>query len=264
MKMKKIIIVVIALIGVFLIGTSVFLIINKDNKVEVNEKNDSLEDSDVKYVFDARELTQDEQNELLGKIEKYNYGLGHLYPITDISTVSNSDLFLLSYKEARIPDKNLYDANKIDEFIENHFDDNIKLKHEDYLCLVDKKVLFKYDSSNKTYSFVYDGHPHGGSQRGGVASFDVKVLDTQFKDDIYTINTKVLYGQSCSDVCGPNSVYYRSYEDSMKNINEIARGFSETITESEKDGYREVLPITTYKFKKNSKGNIVLISVEIN
>ena len=50
----------------------------------------------------------------------------------------------------------------------------------------------------------------------------------------------------------------------MKNINEIARGFSETITESEKDGYREVLPITTYKFKKNSKGIIVLISVEIN
>ena len=268
MNKEKKLIIIIAVLCVLLFGCVGYIVFdklnNKDNEVVVNEKNDTSEESDIKYVFDARELTQDEQNELLGKIEKYNYGLGHLYPITDISTVSNSDLFLLSYKESRIPDKNLYDANKIDEFIENHFDDNIKLIHEDYLCLVDKKVLFKYDSSNKTYSFVYDGHPHGGSQRGGVASFDVKVLDTQLKDDIYTIITKVLYGQSCSDVCGPNSVYYRSYQDSMKNINEIARGFSETITESEKDGYRETLPITTYKFKKNSKGNIVLISVEIN
>ena len=264
MKNKKILFVIILLSILLIIGGLGYFcydkFINKEDEVVLNDE----EESSDKYLTDNRELTDSEITTLLGMIDRINHGFSNYYPIDDMSKISNNDLFLFALSGVRKVGDMTFNSIEMTNYINDYFDDNIKLVHKDYNCLVENKVLYKYNSSNNSYSFVSEGHGHGGSQKAYVPEIDVKMIDSHFSDNTYVISAKVLYSNTCSDTCGPISSYYRSFGDSLEGKDEIVNLTSDVVTEAEKEVYREKLPITTYKFKKKDAGSFALISVEIN
>lgn len=267
MKKDKKFIIIIILLSVLLAGSIGFICYDKfitnesDNDIEVKDNN-KKDDEKIEDVIE-RDLTYDELSVLKSKIDVYNDGFSSYYPISDMSKIENNDLFLFAVGEMRRNNNQVFDGNLMTAYLKEFFGDEVKLEHKDFNCLADNKLLYKYDSETNTYTFVPEGHWHGGSQRAYLPDISTKILDSNYKDGIYTINTKVLYSNTCSDTCGPVSSYFKSFSDSLSNTNPVATRVSEYIIEEEKDAYRTNLPITTYKFKKNDTGNMILVSVEV-
>ena len=84
----------------------------------------------------------------------------------------------------------------------------------------------------------------------------------EYNNGIYTVNAKVFYGDTCSDTCGPSSEFYSSYSDSLNRVNAIVELQGQEFTEEVAAQYRDKLPTSVYKFKKNSSNNIVLFEVD--
>lgn len=267
MKKEKKLIMVIVVLSVLLLGSVGYICFDKfvlkDNDTKVKDNNKKDEDTDNTVNDEERGLTYDELNILKVKIDTYNDGFSNYYPIDDMSKIENNDLFLFAVGEMRRNNNKVFDGELMSKYVSDFFGEEVKLEHKDFNCLVDKKLLYKYDSETNTYTYITEGHWHGGSQRAYIPDISTKVLDGNYKDGIYTVNTKVLYSNTCSDTCGPISSYFKSFSDSLSNINPVATIVSEYITEEEKEAYRTNLPITTYKFKKNENGNMILVSVEI-
>lgn len=270
MKKEKKLIMVIVVLSVLLLGSVGYICFDKfvlkDNDTEIKDNNKKDEDTDNEKEEDneeeIRSLTADEEEMFLEKILDYNRGLSFYYPISDMSKIENFDLFLFSLKGVKSPAANAFTADDLDKTIEKYFDDSVKLKHEDYICKVDNKVLYKYDENSKTYSFSSEGHGHGGSQRASISQFDIKIIGGEYNNGIYTVNAKVFYGDTCSDTCGPSSEFYSSYSDSLNRVNAIVELQGQEFTEEVAAQYRDKLPTSVYKFKKNSSNNIVLFEVD--
>lgn len=267
MKKEKKLIIIIVLLVILLAGSIGFICYDKfiandnKNKEEIKEENNKNDES-LKEEKE-RKLTYDELSILKTKIDVYNDGFSRYYPISDMSKIENNDLFLFAVGEMRRNSNQVFDGNLMTVYLKEFFGDEVKLEHKDFNCLADNKLLYKYDAETNSYTYVTEGHWHGGSQRAYLPDISTKILDSNYKDGIYTINTKVLYSNTCSDTCGPVSSYFKSFSDSLSNTNPVATRVSEYIIEEEKDAYRTNLPITTYKFKKNDKGNMILVSVEV-
>lgn len=245
-KEKKLIII--AVFCVLLVGCVGYIVFDKLNNKDNEEK--------------IRSLSADEEEMFLEKILDYNRGFSFYYPISDMSKIENFDLFLFSLRGVNYSASNDFTADDLDKTIEKYFDDSVKLKHEDYICKVDNKVLYKYDKNSKIYSYSNDGHGHGGSQRASISQFDIKIIGGEYNNGIYTVNAKVFYGDTCSDTCGPSSEFYSSYSDSINRRAAIIELRGQEFTEEIAAQYRDKLPTTVYKFKKNSSNNIVLFEVD--
>lgn len=260
MNKEKKLIIIIAVLCVLLFGCVGYIVFdklnNKDNEVVDTDNEKEEEDKE-----EVRSLSADEEEMFLEKILDYNRGFSYYYPISDMSKIENFDLFSFSLKGVNSPASNDFTADDLDKTIEKYFDDSIKLKHEDYICKVDNKVLYKYDENTKTYSFNNEGHGHGGSQRAFISQFDIKIIGGEYNNGIYTVNAKVFYGNTCSDTCGPSSEFYSSYSDSINRGSAIIELKGQEFTEELAAQYRDKLPTTVYKFKKNSANNIVLFEV---
>lgn len=260
MKKDKKLIIIIVILCILLAGCVGYIcfdkFILKDNEVVDHEK----ENDDIEEKEEDRELTVDELNALTAKVEVYNSAFSSYYPIDDISEIDNESFLTFALNRVRTTgDQQEFDANKMDDVINTYFGSDVKINHKDYLCSVEGSILYKYDETNKKYTFNTEGvHGHGGSISGYLPEINTKVLDGKYEDGFYYVNAKVLYSNSCGDTCGPVYAYYSSYSGGEA----VATNVSEYITEADKEVYREKLPITTYKFKKYDN-NLILVSVEI-
>lgn len=263
MKKEKKLIIIIIMLCVLLFGCVGYIVFDKlTNKEEVVDT-DKVENENKEEKEETRNLSSVEEKKLYDMILDYNRILSYYYPIDDMSKVSNADLFLFGLKGVDYPTSNSFSAGLLDEVINKYFEDSIKLKHEDYFCSVDNKVIYKYDENAKIYSFSSEGHGHGGSTRAFISQYGIKIVGGEYNNDVYTLNAKVFYGNACSDVCGLSSKYYKSYADSLSNTNLIVDTGDQELTDSIMEQYKDAVPTTIYKFKMNSSDNIVLTSVEV-
>ena len=264
MKKEKKLLIIIFVLALLLVVSVGYICYSKFNPTCVEVDASELSgDDEYEDLEEERDLTFDELSVLTAKIDLYNDGFANYYPIDDMSKIKNSDLFLFSVLKARKGTLQEFDGKLMDEYLKNFFGNSVKLVHEDYNCSADNKLLYKYNSKTNSYSYETDGHWHGGSQRAYLPDISTKISFSEYKDGIYTVYATVLYSNTCSDTCGPISSYYKSYEDSLNHKNPVITEVSEYMTEESKDYYRANLPITTYKFKRDNTGNMILISVEI-
>lgn len=257
---EKLLIGVIAVLALLLAASLVENVINlekndKNNKNEVVDKENKEENK-----VEERELNADEANLLVDKIETYNHSFGSYFPIDDMSKISENDIMYFGL-DVSFANEGLT-TEEVDNRIKTYFDDGVKVTHKDFMCPACKNILYRYDEANKKYTIVRENHGHGGSLKGYLPDIDVKYVEGNLKDDIYTVKVKVLYSNSCGDTCGGVYAYYKTYKDAMSNTNAIANVTNDYVSEQEKETFRANALVSTYKFKKNSAGNLVLISME--
>jgi len=233
------------------------LISSKEKTPEVEENIPSEE------KVQSRNLTEIEKSTLMEQIELYNLNFASYYPMMDVNSISNHDLFTFAHKQLSLSNvQSEFSASDIDSVVSKYFGSLRKLKHEDYICDIDGQVFYQYDSVSKKYTFNQNTlHGHGG----GSKISDSKSLFIEGKSDgnVYTVKAKVLYGMICGDICGPNNAYYVRYSDIGKNpVIEDKNVMELSLTDELILQNGDKIPVVTYTFKKDEQNNFGLTSVE--
>lgn len=261
------------LIGVLItlvIGLTGFIVYDKllsksDNNIQQENNNEVEFDEEIdSSVSNLKEISNSDLKIILGKINVYDIAFGNSYPINNFSEFSNSisNQDKLKFMFVNISGSFLEKFNKSDlEMVAlKYFNDNFNYINEDIICFLGH-TQHKYNSDNGVYTF--DGLGHGGEGSHRIKSYFVKGNFDEVKDE-FIINSKVLYGDYCSDTC-PNS---QKYYDSASQLNVVYENNSNDPMDA--PGFDEVyelvknkLPITTYRFVKNKSGEIVLKSVTV-
>ena len=253
--------IIFAVIVVALIIAGAVLYFNKtggsNNNSNNGQTNNTNKDNQINY-----------KNKLLSMIDDYNLYFAVDYPIKKVSEIENQELIQFAIKmydkqnNSSIYDKPIEDK-LLDEIISEYFGNQVKINHEDYRCLTDNDVLFKYE--NNKYSYNEDHLGHGVSVLSDIKTY---YIDDSVNDNEITINTHILYGQFSGFDMPSN--YYKSYDDSFNEENEVAKVECEKNDSADLykcdavdyESIKEELPVTSFKFIKNGN-NYELKSVEI-
>ena len=253
-------IIILGLVGYILYDKGIIF-----NNNQTNQNNNNKEDKK------PQEISLEDKENILKKINYYNKNFYSYYPINDISKISNQDLikyaiyvYSLNSGGHVMSDVEEVSASVLDDIINSYFKD-LKIKHEDYIDPVCGKVLYKYSDGKYKYDENHLGHgdPVGTSIR---TLFDsATILDNEI-----TFNARLMYSNYIGDI-GMDDSYYKSLSDSKNNSNPLCEfaceedGDMDACFEkfySECDSKKDTLPITTYKFIKDGS-NYKLLSVSI-
>lgn len=228
-------------------------------KLPSKEKKEVVENSDKH----DNELSQGEIDDLTDFAKELSNNFAEYYPLTDFSKIDNQELLFWSLR--RIGFNELITEKEIEKEVEGYFGKKLEVKHEDIECPTsDEEPIYLYEEGGYVPNPNHFGH--GMSQKPQAALFYVS---SEKKGNSITINFKILYSNTCNDTCFLDS-YYKSYEDSIKEINALLEG-----DENSEDGpgvnlteelYKTVevrVPVTTFKVEKTKTG-YTLKSVEIN
>lgn len=261
--------ILIGLLIALVIGLTGFIIYDKvlvddeDNKQVVNsdttnnaekEENDSVNDSLV-------DISSSELKIILEKINVYDSRFSVSYPIKDFisfsKNMSNQDK--LSFLYSNLSDYSYgqsFSKNDLGEVASKYFYDSFSYKDENIICNLGHN-FYNYDSNTKIYTSDNEHPGHGGEGFGRDKFYFVNGFYDD-KNNEYIVNGKILYGDYCPDICGPIQEYY----DSNNRKNVIYKNNDGEISDDEVyELVKDKLPITTYKFIKNSSNEIVLKSV---
>lgn len=254
---KGLVVIIVVLVLLFGVSAGInFTMLNDKD----NGKDDVVEKDKEEEKVEERELNSDEVNLLVNKIETYNHSFGRYFPTNDMSVISEKDLMYFGLDVSFANDGAT--VEEVENRIKAYFGDDVKITHKDFACPACGNPLYKYDEANGKYTIVRDNHGHGGSLKAYFPDIDVKYLEGNLKDGIYTVKVKVLYSNTCGDTCGGVFEYYKSYKDAISHTNAIATVTNDYVSEQEKESFRANAVVSAYKFKKNSSGNLVLISME--
>lgn len=283
LETNKILIVVIVILSILLLGTIGFIIYDKiiaqeDTKTEEVQnqiKDDTKTEENQNKQPELKEdkivpITEQKASVMLEQIDTYNLKLSKFYPIDDINKIDSTTVVDMTY--TKIPNiRYEKDANfmqsDLEKVVAKYFGNEYKVIHQDIPCFCNDKIVFKYNSAKRNYTF-YGMHGHGGGSLiniGYTYFIDGTYNETQNK---YIINTKVMYRDSFSDVGGPTTGYYATASDAMNktnpiyivNENEIETLQPETVYNKVKEQIR----ITSYEFRVDSDGNYGLTKVSLN
>ena len=210
-----------------------------------------------------KELSQGEIDDLTDFAKELSNNFAEYYPLDDFSKIDNQKLLFWALR--RIGFNDLITEKEIEDQVTNYFGKSLKVKHEDIECPTsDEEPLYLHEDGGYVPNPNHFGH--GMGQDPQAALFYVS---GEKDGNLIMVNYKVLYSNTCGDVCFLSS-YYKSYEDSIKKINAILEGDPDSeegpgvnLTE---DLYKTVevrVPVTTFKVEKTDKG-YTLKSVVIN
>jgi len=245
-----------AVCGAFgwLAGVSFYAFHEKTSKPETKPKDKKEE---------VEKLTEADVKNYLVNLDGFVAYFGAKMPL-DTASISNQDL--LSYASRNIEkEESKFTKAQVDSVIQDLFGKDHKYTLEDINCFVEGHgALYKYDSTTETFDYAPNHPGHGG---GGFVRANINFVDAEKTNDTLTIKTKILYEESCGDVCGPSVKYYdnASNKDPIYTGNETEcyqKGNCPKMTEV----YPQVedkLPITSFIFKKQSDGNYGLEKVVI-
>lgn len=224
-----------------------------------------------------KKLSATEKEKFMDMVLEYNKFFVDYYPFTDSSKISNQEL--LNFGIAKVKNGNYEvsaSAEEVEKNIYKYFGNKIKVTHEDVNCEMaheaTESALYKYDSSSKRY-YNNPEHPGHGGVRDTFAQIQAYYVSGTEKDDVYTIKTKLLYGDRISggtlSPCVPQA-YYKSQEDAKNKVNPIIGDPASTVCEApvtvsaaDYERVKDQIPTTTFTFKKDSFGNYGLIKVTI-
>lgn len=266
---NKILIIVIIILSVLLLGTISYIVYDKvfakaEVKEETKKEPEKVEQEEDRITL----VTESQVTTMMEQIKAYNEKLSTSYPIQNINEIDSLKIIDMTY--TRIPNIKYVEnysfmQTDLENVVTKYFGNEFKLVHQNIPCFCTNKIMFKYDSAKRNYTF-YGMHGHGGSSiNEGYAYF----LDGTYNETqkIYTINTKVLYRNAIHGISGPATNYYKSGNDAMKGTNSIYTVPDEEVMTlqpvSVYEKVKEQLPITTYEFKVDSEGNYGLTKVTI-
>ena len=112
-------------------------------------------------------------------------------------------------------------------------------------------ILYKYDASNGTYTFV------GKHSHDGPGTYGLKIY---FKE---TKHTKILYNGYCGGVCDPMT-YFIKYDNGASTIYKVPESeyFNDNFDEVY-DEVKDLLPTTTFILKKQSDNQFSISEITI-
>lgn len=207
-----------------------------------------------------RELTEIEKQVFTERIDILNKHFFSHFPINNINSISNQAMLVYGVNE--ISEGVL--AEQVESNIKKVLGNNINIVHEDILCSIDNYPIYIYDKDVQSYQYN-EQYVHGHGNPHALAHTKFYYVSTNIKDEKeITINAHILYGTVCSDVCGPSNSYYI---DSNHSGEPIIAGDSDEHVEITDELYQSIkdkIPITTYKFEKDSFGSYTLKSITIN
>lgn len=214
------------------------------------KEDDTLVDKNTK----RSELYYSEVETIMNQIDMYNTIFKGKYPINKVDDIDNQlklqfGIYALQETENI---HNYYRIEDIKEMYKNFFVDGFNAVYEDIECPAKDKPLYELSSVKKIYTEVTE-HAHGSTTLDINAYFVKGSID----ENIYTIDTHLVYSNYCSDTCNPNGGYYKSYNDVVNGTNPEFYKIS---------NYKEVkddFPITTFTFIKQ-KGNYKLESIKVS
>lgn len=237
---------------------------DNDNKEQVEnnqqtENNDVNKDNEQETKEEKVTLTDTEKKDLLNKIDDYNTDIRitQNYPIADINSLDNSVKLNFLYGKTINSVNENFTKDDLKTVANNYFYSGFTFTNENIICSYEKTPLYTYNNSTGIYTFN-DGHGHGGGEYNRTKAYYVDGIYNE-STKIYTFDIKVLYGETCSDVCGPITKYY-----SDNKLSNLVYKVEEELKEFD-DVYsivKDKLPTTKYNFYKNSNGKFVLKSVQ--
>ena len=199
------------------------------------------------------ELYYSEVEKIMNQIDMYNNIFKGKYPIDNVNDIDNQlklqfGIYALQETENI---HNYYKIEDIKEMYKNFFVDGFNAVYEDIECPAKDNPLYELNSEKKIYTEVTD-HAHGST----TLDIDTYYVKGSIDENVYTIDTNVIFSNYCSDTCNPNGVYYKSYNDVVNGTNPVF--YKRSDYKDEKDA----LPITTYTFiKENSNYKLESIKV---
>ena len=262
-------------------GTFIFYdkVLSSDNR-DIQQENDNKNqgDLDINYNDEEKEENSIEQSKLkeipegtleniLSKLEVYNQKFSNSYPISDFKSFSNnmSNQDKLNFLVSNISNHSFgekFNKNDLVGVSSKYFNDDFKFDDESLSCFVDGcETLINYNKQTGVYTYN-ENHPgHGGeSYYRDTIHFIDGFYDEVSKE--YIINTQILYGDIC-DVCGPLQEVYDSNSRDNVVYDYVKEGADGIDMDDAYESSKDKLPITVFKFVKNSSDEIVLKSVTI-
>lgn len=200
------------------------------------------------------ELYYSEVEKIMNQIDMYNNIFKGKYPIDNVNDIDNQlklqfGIYALQETENI---HNYYKIEDIKEMYKNFFVDGFNAVYEDIECPAKDNPLYELNSEKKIYTEVTD-HAHGST----TLDIDTYYVKGSIDENVYTIDTNVIFSNYCSDTCNPNGGYYKSYNDVVNGTNPVF--YKRSDYKDEKDD----LPITTYTFIKE-KSNYKLESIKVS
>lgn len=252
--------IAIMFLSALVIVLSGYIIIDKTNIFKEKE----IKKEEKEPVVETKKISESDREFLTKNIEEIYNSLIKDFPIENTNKIENQKLLYLAWQNREDKASMEFTQDEVDSFIKKYFGNNVIIDHEDLLCEIDNKPLYKYSRTTKKYTANFNEHGHGGP--GALSNNKVLYVDGTVKDNIYTVNTKVFIGNYCGDTCGPNNAYYGSYEDSYNHKNPVVGDFNSNediiLNEETMKNNKDKIKTTTYTFEKQNNGDFALISVK--
>lgn len=261
-NVERIIIAVLTVIICLLVGFIAYTYATNTETKNNNSKKDVTEEK--KSEEKEKQLSEEEVKSYFPYIMSFinHFGFNeHL----DIKDINNKTILQFALKNVYLVTKKYpgdgFTKDDIDSVITKFFGKDYKYTIDDVYCHVGDGVLYKYDSNTQQFSRVGE-HPHGG---GGGSSNKVFFVDAKESNDSLTIKVKILFGDYCSDSCGPAETFYANYKTgAIYKLDRDATCYSGTDEPCYDLAYEHVkdqLPISSFIYKKQSDGRFGLEKV---
>ena len=230
---------------------------------ELDEKTSTPDNKEEVKKDEPVKLSEAEVNSYLVNLDGFVAYFGEKMPL-ETANISNQDL--LSYASRNVDRQtSKFTKAQVDAVIQELFGKDRNYTIEDIDCFVSGHgALFKYDAATETYDFDPNHPGHGG---GGSVRANINYVDAEELGDTLTIKTKILYEESCGDICGPSVKFYSkaSGTDPIYSGNESECYQNGNCPKAEEvyPKVKDKLPITSFIFKKQSDGKFGLEKVTI-
>ena len=250
------VLVVALLIVFFFLGYAVGGVKTSENSMDIAVENQKTDETKEEVKEVEKTLTEGEVSSQLEILGLFTNQFADKYPL-ETKAFSNEDV--LQYVTIRVRNGESFSATLVSDYIEKLFGKDYSYHHEDVNCGAGDGIIYKYDASTQTYTFT-GSHGHGGPGASRSKIYFVSAIE---KGDTLTINTKILYGGWCGDTCGPIMNFYAKYpfDTSIYDVpdSDLEKDNYDVVYEQKKD----LLPITSFIYKKQSDGNFGLVEVKI-
>ena len=250
--------IVVALVVVLIIGIGIGVLVppmlqKKDTNTPNTEEKDAKEEVKDTIV----EVSEDEITAYKKVIHYAN--TFYIPALLESEKVSNQDLlygaWMIAKEEGKADTESDISKEQMKEYVSYIFGNDYSYQDENIQCGCSEGDLYRFDGT--TYH-RYGTHGHGGKSVNHSQEYFVAANRNETKNEL-VIQMKVLYGPTCS-VCGPSSEYYQTPGG------EVLYKTDDPEHTSYDDVYEKIkdqIPVTTYTFKKDSKGGYGLSSVKI-
>lgn len=251
-KVRRIVMVIVFILTVFLITSIIYLIIDNINNSTETKK------EEITY-----KLTSEEKEKLLELVETYDRYLITLDGTKNISDLTDKDkinfIDRMSIKEKE--DLNLdftkgVKLEKIEKVLKKYFGKEVTFHPVNSTCFLDDGDFLIYDTVNKTYKSNNEYHAHSSYIPPSIINYYVdgkRIVDNDKL--IYVITLKKAFAW-------PNtSIYYGNYTDLANSENEIVdlyeinKDYEDSDISSFLEDYKSSLSSYTYVFETSDSIN---------